>query len=263
MTNERGREWPRQLHIRHIPEEQRSRGSGEAVPLNELTPIDVMPAFIGHHFAVDPILRSKVHYFGHRHFVDAPLLTRQTAYQNLATNRVRNGRLNEALEAYGEMLAASLGFVGIISSMGDLAALNPLEARKLDFSRYDPLEEELIDAIAAVDTTFNQRRLALFAKSLRHQNKRTEMLGRLWSEAGLQDRHEDIADPDARKTVGRNYAHQLARVGQYSSAVYVAEQAGISSLADHFRAHRHLEPKITNEERRYIDNALPQGYWDY
>lgn len=240
----------------NMPQELRSRGTGERVLLHEVTPFDLMPQLIGSRFQELPGLQDVIHQDEVVN-LNVPFLTAVTAYKEYAALEIARGNVEAAINAYKTSLFNTASFMSFASGLGEAALLTSGEVERLDLEgQFGTLEDKIIDKVWEGEVAFHPDDYAKFVADVREQRKRRRELGRSF----FENRSAREYDPE----VGRQYINACVAVKDFRMAAYVASVLDIpAEEAQHLAAYKALPQDEDNPElRALVTKHLPRSSFD-
>lgn len=256
MTPDRG-----PLYQVNLPTELLSRGSGEQIPAREATAFDVMPQALGGMFMTDPELRKRIHFWGDH--IAIPFIGLKETYQKYATRLLARGDVNGALDAYKRSLHNQLEYSSGIAGMQHLWLLNSDEVEKLDVgdrkgNRFSPLELQLLQAIGTQDSSFDPEAYTEFIREIRHLEKRSRELNRLfWTQRRFDqlNKFEKPGSLPEEKEVGEEYVEVLSKMGRFKQVVNVVVVMGDQEAQVKYKELAKTQPEDSKELQSIIEQA--------
>jgi hypothetical protein len=223
----------RELYTAHIPEHILSRGTGEEIPLGEVTTFDVMPQLIGSTFLTTDELGQRVHLHGDHY---GPFLAQENAYTRLAELELlepASGGLIRAIDAYRRGLHRAIKWLGAVAALGSpdhsLVLLTKDDIDRMDLSgRFGNLEDQLASQIWDGEVAFHPDRYTDFVREVRRLEKRRFQLHQLFF-FGFSEACESVeADGQHNLEVGREYMDTCVAMHRFKEAARVAKELGLT-----------------------------------
>jgi len=216
----------RELFQVQMSQELLSRGTGETVPISEITALDVMPQIIGAAFLTNDDLRAGLHFHGEGY---GPALAKEAAYSRLSHEELANGNVTESLAAYRRGLHHAISWVGMVASMGAAQGgrvlLTPRDLQSMNVaSRFKPLEGQLSTQLWQSNFSFNPDEYTTFVKETRRLEKRRLQLHQLFflgeSNAYEPLQASQVHDPE----IGREYLETCIAMRRFKEASWVSRR---------------------------------------
>jgi len=226
----------------NISSERLSRGTGEQVPLREITVFDVMPQILGGRFADSEALRKRAYF--HSDHIGVPYHILEDVYKQVAEEEIGKGRLDESLDAYRRSLHYGLTFTQCISNVQTLTIFTPVEILRLNLSEsFGSLERKLTESVVQQEVAFHPDRYADFVREVRVLEKERHQLHQLFF-FGESSMYETVTAPDIRnKAIGRQYVDTCVRMGKFSEAAWIAREMGDEAGSASYLVQAQNEPK--------------------
>ncbi len=240
----------KQLSTLKINPEMISRGTGQKINLSEATVYDFMPRIVGNRFREITPLRNAVHLYQE---VSGPNLACEQAYTLLAIQELKEGNLDPALEAYKNALYYATHFLKGMTLMQNVALVTVEETQRLDFSSFQPLEEDLIQIVAAQKAVFDITAYVAFLDEVRALEKSaSDLTGRYFR---LMSEERD--NPE----LGKELRDLSLRMRRYSDAALISEKLGEADAEQEYRELSKNEPKTNPKLNQILKPLLDQ--YDY
>lgn len=256
----------------HIPSEILSRGTGEQVPVGEMTAFDVMPQLIGATYITDEAeLHPRVHFPGRE---IGSFMTLETVYAQLADQELAADNLPGAIDAYRCGVQRAVDLISAMARFGNMDGAellmtpeNVQDRLALDI-RFSGIEEQLAAKIWQGDVSFNPDEYKQFVDEVRRIEKRYTQLNQLFY-FGQSTAFEPLEAPSKHDPeIGREYIDTCVAMNRYREAAHAAhtlgwneEEATLAELAIQAPAENpHFKPLLDAElERKELEELGREG----
>ena len=206
--------------------------------MDQVIPLDVMPALLGSQFETDQWLRDRVYLNGDH---VGPFLAAEEGYAMVANTALNRGQTPQALDAYRRSLHYRLSFIhGVSRLSGVVMTEEGLRNLNLD-TQYGDVERHLTAAVWAGSVAFNPESYAGFVGEVRQNILDNFRLYHLFHFGNDRDqdwaRVQEPNQPDA----ARAYIDHCVSLHRFDAAAFAAkimrwpdEEAALLAQAQEF-----------------------------